>query len=255
PLPGEGFTWERVGDRPIEADDLAFTDDGALWAASADGPYHLDLTDGFPGRWVLIDEPSLHGAILPLGPDTLVGNTGASIYRSVDGGTTWEEVYDGAGDHGLYEVPAGYPFAGRVLSGASQEIAYSADRAASFTRAVVPGQGGGEVAGAADFVSLPPGSSHPGRILATGRWGVTVSDDGGETFSESGLYRFLYYLGERIGVVEHPGGGHRIIAGGRINAQADLRVWVSDDGGATWGPDSAGVPLPEGPPDGVGGGV
>src|SRR5690606_18544255 len=116
-------------------------------------------------------------------------------------------------------------------------------------------QGGNEVAGAADFVSLPPGSTHPGRILATGRWGVTVSDDGGETFSESGLYRFLYYLGERIGVVEHPGGGHRIIAGGRINAQADLRVWVSDDGGATWGPDSAGVPLPEGPPDGVGGGV
>src|SRR5690606_40706369 len=77
PLPGEGFEWERVGDRPIEADDLAFTDDGALWAASADGPYHLDLTEGFPGRWVLIDEPSLHGAILPLGPDTLVGNTGA----------------------------------------------------------------------------------------------------------------------------------------------------------------------------------
>src|SRR5690606_26054090 len=186
---------------------LAFTDDGTLWAASADGPYHLDLTDGFPGRSVLIDEPSLHGAILPLGPDTLVGNTGASIYRSVDGGTTWEEVYDGAGDHGLDEVPAGYPFAGRVLSGASQDIAYSAGRAASFTQAIVPGQGGNEVAGAADFVSLPPGSSHPGRILAAGQWGVTVSDDGGATFSESGLYRFLYYVGEAVGVVARPGGG------------------------------------------------
>ncbi|HLT47803.1 MAG TPA: hypothetical protein VK002_11290, partial [Rubricoccaceae bacterium] len=114
PLPGEGFTWERVGDRPIEAQDLAFDHDGTLWAASADGPYHLDLTDGFPGRWVLIDEPSLHGAILPLGPDTLVGNTGASTRRSLDGGYTWEEVYDGAGDEGLYEVPGGHPFAGRV---------------------------------------------------------------------------------------------------------------------------------------------
>src|SRR5690606_12808523 len=115
PLPGEGFTWERVGDRPIEADDLAFTDDGTLWAASADGPCHHALTDGFPGRWVLIDEPSLHGATLPLGPDTLVGNTGASTRRSLDGGATWEEVYDGAGDEGLYEVPGGHPFAGRVL--------------------------------------------------------------------------------------------------------------------------------------------
>src|SRR5690606_37554212 len=159
------------------------------------------------------------------------------------------------GDEGLYEVPGGHPFAGRVLTGASQDIAYSADRAASFTQAIVPGQGGNEVAGAADFVSLPPGSTHPGRILATGRRGVTVSDDGGETFSESGLYRFLYYVGEAVGVVERPGGGYAAVMAGRINAHAYDRVWVSEDGGETWGPDSAGVPLPEGPPDGVGGGV
>src|SRR5690606_16871226 len=206
-------------------------------------------------RWVRLKDIPIDAAILPLGADTLVGNTGASTYRSLDGGLTWEEVYDGAGDDGLYEVPAGHPFAGRVLTGASEDIAYSADRAASFTQAVVPGQGGGHLTGAADFVSLPPGSSHPGRILAAGKGGVTASDDGGQTFSESGLYRFLYYLGERLGVVERPGGGHRVIAGGWINMQAYERVWVSDDGGATWGPDSAGVPLPEGPPSGVGGGV
>ncbi|HLT48541.1 MAG TPA: sialidase family protein, partial [Rubricoccaceae bacterium] len=251
PLPGEGFTWERVGDVGIEADDLAFDDDGTLWAAGIAGPYRLDLTDGFPGRWVRLKDIAIDAAILPLGTDTLVGTTGASTYRSLDGGYTWEEVYDGAGDHGLYEVPEGYPFAGRVLSGASQEIAYSADRAASFTQAVVPGQGGAEVAGAADFVSLPPGSSHPGRILAAGRWGVTVSDDGGATFQEGGLYRFLYYNGERLGVVERPGGGYRVIAGGWINMQPYERVWVSEDGGATWGPDSAGIRLPEGPPYGV----
>src|SRR5690606_40384960 len=168
PLPGEGFTWERVGDRGLDLDDLAFADDGTLWA-TANGPFRLDLTLGFPGRWVrLKDFAALNDAILPLGPDTLVGNTGASTRRSLDGGYTWEEVYDGAGDEGLYEVPGGHPFAGRVLTGASEDVAYSTDRAASFTRAVVPGQGGGEVAGAADFVSLPPGSSHPGRILAAG---------------------------------------------------------------------------------------
>src|SRR5690606_2914646 len=219
PLPGEGFTWERVGDRPIEAQDLAFADDGTLWAASADGPYRLDLTDGFPGRWVLRADRYLGSAILPLGADTLVGTTGGATHRSLDGGRTWEEVYD-EGDHGLYEVPEGYPFAGRVLTGASQDIAYSADRAASFTQAIVPGQGGNEVAGAADFVSLPPGSSHPGRILAAGQWGVTVSDDGGETFRESGLYRFFYYVGEAVGVVERPGGGYATVMAGRISGQA-----------------------------------
>ncbi|HLT46497.1 MAG TPA: T9SS type A sorting domain-containing protein, partial [Rubricoccaceae bacterium] len=52
-----------------------------------------------------------------------------------------------------------------------------------------------------------------------------------------------------------PGGGYAAVMAGRINAHAYDRVWVSEDGGETWGPDSAGVPLPEGPPDGVGGGV
>src|SRR5690606_18163802 len=203
-------------------------------------------------RWVRLKDIPIDAAILPLGPDTLVGNTGASTRRSLDGGYTWEEVYDGAGDDGLYEVPAGYPFAGRVLTGASQEIAYSADRAASFTQAIVPGQGGNEVAGAADFVSLPPGSTHPGRILATGRWGVTVSDDGGETFRAGGVRRCPYHGGEAVGVVARAGGGYAAVRAGRISGQASDRVWVSDAGGEMGGPDSAGVPLPEGPPTGVG---
>ncbi|HLT48159.1 MAG TPA: T9SS type A sorting domain-containing protein, partial [Rubricoccaceae bacterium] len=46
--------------------------------------------------------------------------------------------------------------------------------------------------------------------------------------------------------------GYRVIAGGWINMQPYERVWVSEDGGATWGPDSAGIRLPEGPPYGVG---
>src|SRR5690606_4686390 len=232
-----------------------FDHDGTLWAATIYGPQRLDLTLGFPGRWVRLKDIPIDAAILPLGPDPLAGNTGASTRRSLDGGYTWEEVYDRAGDDGPAEVPPGHPFAGRVLTGASQEIAYSADRAASFTRSVGPGQGGAEVAGAADFVSLPPGSSHPGRLLAAGRWGVTVSDDGGETYVESGLYRFLYYNGEQLGVVERPGGGYRVIAGGWINMQPYERVWVSEDGGETWGPDSAGGRRLEGPPFGGGGGV
>src|SRR5690606_41599700 len=106
PEPGDGFTWEQVGDVPIDALDLAFGPDSTLWASAPSGPYCLDTTQGFPGTWVLAgDERSLR-ALLPLGRgpsgDTLLANTGSTTKRSVDGGQTWEEVYD-EGDEGLYE--------------------------------------------------------------------------------------------------------------------------------------------------------
>ncbi|MDX1419326.1 MAG: hypothetical protein R3181_05115 [Rubricoccaceae bacterium] len=173
--------------------------------------------------------------------------------RSLDGGFTWQQV-DDLGDYGLYEVPLGSPWDGRVLTGALVGIAYSTDRGGSFTEAEVPGQGTGSWAGAHDFVALPPGSSAPGRVLAAGRWGVNLSDDGGERYRESGLWRAVYYVGERLGVVEQEGGDVRALLLGRISGQEGTRAWWSDDGGEAWGPEG-GMALPEGPPFGVGGGA
>jgi hypothetical protein len=256
PLPGEGFTWEHVGDRPISPSDLTFGADGTLWAAAADGPHRLDLTGGFPGRWVLLYPSGLFNyAILPLGPDTLLASTSATTRRSLDGGSSWAVAYD-EGGHGLYAVPLSYSFGGRVLTGELTDAAYSTDRGGSYTQSVIPGQGTGVSAGADDFVALPVGSSHPGRILMAGRWGVSISDDGGATFRESGLYGATFgYVGEALGVVERSGGGYSAVMAGRISGQADSRVWVSENGGETWRPDGGGVHIPEGPPFGVGGGA
>src|SRR5690606_21565443 len=145
-------------------------------------------------------EFGLARATLPIGgdgpggpePDTLVAVTFGSTRRSVDGGQTWEVVHSTGGE-AVYEIPARLPYAGRILTGATGAIAYSEDRGASFTPSVVPGQLG-SYGGANDFVALPPGSDHPGRILAAGRWGVNVSDDGGATFRESGLWQAAYYV-------------------------------------------------------------
>jgi hypothetical protein len=259
PLPGEGFDWEHVGDRAIQPFDLAFGPDGTLWATANYGPHRLDLTGGSPGVWVLLtgDGAALTGAILPLGRgpsgDTLVAATsGGSTRRSTDGGAMWAEVYD-EGWLGLYEVPAGLPYAGRVLLGDPQDVAYSDDRAASFVPAVMPLSGGG-ASGASDFAALPQGASNPGRILAAADYGAALSDDGGATFRESGLW-VAGHRGERVGVVggDAGEGGHRAVLAGLVNGQPDYRAWTSDDG-ETWLPEG-GVRLPEGPPFGVGGGA
>src|SRR5690606_2361089 len=127
------------------------------------------------------------------------------------------------GRKGLYEVPAGYPFAGRILTGATTAIAYSDDRAADFTASVVPDNGA--PSGADAFVALPPGSSHPGRVLAAGRWGVTLSGDGGQTFTGGGPHEILLYLGEGVAVVEGVDGGAVALAGVLVGGTGLHRAW------------------------------
>src|SRR5690606_33415015 len=121
--------------------------------------------------------------------DTLVATTGGSTARSVDGGQTWAQVHN-RGWKGLYEVPAGLPHAGRILvgtnNGLANAVAYSDDRAATFTPSDMPSNDGDNAGGANDFVALPEGSAHAGRILAAGDWGVNISDNGGATFRKSG---------------------------------------------------------------------
>jgi hypothetical protein len=106
-------------------------------------------------------------------------------------------------------------------------------------------------ADAGAFVALPEDSEHPGRILAAGRWGVNVSDDGGATFYASSLWQAGYYYGYGVATVRQPGGEPSgVVAGGEVNAQPHARVWSSADEGETWGPGD-GQHLPEGPPNGA----
>src|SRR5690606_21258721 len=144
PEPGDGFDWERVGDRPINAYDLAFGPDGTLYANGNHGIYRLDLSGGFPGAWEHRYEGGVFsGALVALGgdgpdgpgPDTLLATTSTGVVRSADGGYTWEGVYTNlALQRGpLYEVPLGLPHAGRLLVASYRDGAYSDDRGDTWT--------------------------------------------------------------------------------------------------------------------------
>jgi hypothetical protein len=122
----QALAFERVGDRPISANDLAFEEDGTLWAIRS---YVWRLP---PGGTAWEEVTLVSGSyILPLDPDTLLAGN-HHVLRSLDGGQTWVEVSDDGEQ--LFEAPA----SGTLLAGmrTSTGVLYSHDRGATWA----PGQ-------------------------------------------------------------------------------------------------------------------
>lgn len=242
--PGSGFDWQRVGDYPIHTRALAFgpdslgRPDALLWVSSGEGDLlRLDATaaGGASGTWVLVNDRFTDDYILPLSADTLLV-AGDDIIRSTDGGVTFEVVAERENSDivTLAEVPAGTPYAGRLVAGEDSgaptpdDTRYSDDRGATWATAATPDYGGGEA-----LVVLPVGSAWAGRVVSAARArGVMLSDDGGETYYESGLWA-PEYGGDAACLVVGPGGGVRVVVAYSTGGGSGL-VWVSDDGGQTW---------------------
>ena len=222
-LSGGLLTWERVGDRPIDAKALAFDGDGTLYACDHVEVLRLDPSGGFPGVWELRSDRAGGDAMLALGPDTVFVTSDTYTERSTDGGRTWATVYDsGTGAaFGLHEAPSGTPLAGTLFVGGFP-FGASGDRGATWEeRGAIPGLGASPTA----YAALASGSS---------LWGFN---------------RFVTYA---VAVTRAPAGGERVVVVGVDATAPHVRAWYSDDGGETWAPE-AGYPLPE-PPDGVGAG-
>ena len=270
PAPGTGvFTWERVGDRPLDATGFSFAPGGRLlaaddsvWAFEPDAP-------GLPsGRWSrALNRPGgVIDAVLALDPasDTLLighGN-GALLSRSVDGSATWTIVNgDLSGTvvggpetpDGFFVVPTGHAYAGRLLAGGVS--IYSDDRGATWTEAPqgVPPNSRGF---AHVFAALPSG-----RILMGSNTGLATSDDGGASYAVTPLWG--PYWTDGLTALATPGsmqsgqpscglpGGalcDGAVAVGFSSQLPDIRAWRTADGGRTW---SESVALPQ-PNDGVG---
>src|SRR5690606_10724445 len=175
---GDTLLFERVGVQPLKARDIAFDDDGALWATAT----RVYLLPPGGDTWEEVsDPPGAYQYVLPLTPDTLFISFNA-VRRSLDGGQTWSQVY-GEGE-ALYEAP----LSGILLTGmrVGSGVAYSHDRGATWQPGEI--ETGTWVPVAEAFAELPEGHTHAGRVVAACWAGLSYSDDGGVTWEKSSLW-------------------------------------------------------------------
>ena len=261
PAPGTGaWTWQTLGEEPVNARELVFNEAGDLLAMDSD-LYRYDFATG---QWSLNDDiPNIVGNIrsaLTLGGDTLIA--ARFLSRSLDGGLTWEyPCYDtdasertcdrlsvDATSHAIHEVTSG-PWAGRLLAGM---VLYSDDRGASWTTGAVLANETNWGFKMHDFAPLPSG-----RILGAGDYGAGVSDDGGASWDATDLFAPYGFEGEAIAAWATPGSVQAHTAGGPAPAcgLADATLcegaviltsgpdpgvaghgeaWWTNDGGRSW---------------------
>ncbi|MEM1055676.1 MAG: T9SS type A sorting domain-containing protein [Bacteroidota bacterium] len=257
--PGAGFTWERLGTPPFDAEFFTHAPDGSLWSSGVSIDYDdaIYVYDEVANTWRdTTSIPNDAEALVFLSPDTLLVHYRSDVHRSVDGGRTWEETYNARGEDLLVVAPLGLPRSGgRLFTGGHDRrvsrhtygLAYSTDRGRSFIESVYdPALFGTDAIRAWTMAILTRGP-HSGRVLHGGLGGIAISDDGGESFRPSGLWEIDARGYSRFGVRritegEGPDGQPRVFALYGNNEVPHLGVSYSDDGGDTWGPR---VPLPD----------
>ena len=252
PGPGEGaFTWERLGDVPVNPAALAWTPQGRLVANGSFATYNvLNALAGQAGIWERYDAPQSYspGLIVLSDGTVLIGQR--TIDRSTNGGLTWVRTCDSSVDGcvgpdtfpSFRELPAGHPHAGRVISGTRL---YSDDRGATWTQAGYTGPQA-DPPDIADVAVLPSG-----RLLAASDgWGLLSSDDGGASWTaHPTLYAPYRYATYAVTPFATPGSVQSgapscgladtslcegAVAIGTDATDAYNRVWLTSDGGRTW---------------------
>ena len=174
------------------------------------------------------------------GPDTLF--VGGGLYRSVDGGETFDRVESPAGGRdgrispsgALDRFPYDSPYPGRLVSGDSPSTVYSDDGGDTWTRA--------ETSPYLQAFRLHTFRS--GRVVAAGFYGAVLSRDGGQTYDiVPTLYdstQIRFDLTEMLMldgfVTGQPGDSEegRLLVVGTQAGRPSTYVWASDDEGETW---------------------
>ena len=209
-----GRRWTFAGLEGDDAMNLVRQPDGALWVAghgvlkkSTDGAATWDDVDpdGLPGK-------DVHGfAIDPNDAGTVYAAiAGEGLYRSADGGKSFEEVSSGVGPavYGLAVTPSG-----RLLAADERGVSASDDGGATW-KVVLE-----KVA-----VGLTVSPEDEDTILVTTATGIDRSTDGGLTWNE---------------VQPIPDGAWPVAFSPSDSERAyvvgfDRKLYRSDDAGATW---------------------
>ena len=239
--------WEPLGDARQQLRAIGFSGDPVaptVWGGGT-GLYRLNAVDG---AWEEVFFRPLDGPILFLGdpydaagPDTLF--VGVGLYRSVDGGQTFDRVESPAGgpngrvdpNGALDQFSSDSPYPGRLVSGDGRETVYSDDGGDTWTRSEP----------SVEYYGFRLHTFRSGRVVAAGFYGAVLSRDGGQTYE---AIPALYGPGSAPGfdltemvmldgfVTGQPGDsqeGRLIIIGTQAGRPATY-AWASDDEGETW---------------------
>ena len=241
--------WEPLGDARQQLQAFTFSgdpDQPTIWGGDS-GVYRLDQIDG---AWEQVYLFPQGGPMLFLGdpfgetpPDTLL--VGRGLYRSVDGGETFDEILeppnpDGSrrsriGSRGvLDQFPYDSPYPGRLVSGHSPATVYSDDGGDTWTRTETSPR----------LQTFRLHTFRSGRVVAAGFYGAVLSTDGGRTYDiVPALYdttQIGFDLTEMLMldgfVTGRPGDSTegRLLIIGTQAGRPSTYAWASDDEGETW---------------------
>jgi hypothetical protein len=225
------LTFEAVGDRPIDASDLAFDAD-TLWAVGTD-LWRLP-PDG--AAWEEVSDDGEHLFEAPSSSTLLAGTrAGSGVIYSEDRGATWLPGLISAGTwspwaEAFAELPPEHPQAGRLVAACWAGMSYSDGGGQTWQKSSLWTDGGRY-----DAHSVAVGVD--GRVYAAfyevGVTGLQVaaSDDGGQTYAVA--YQFGVLTGIGVRIVALPGGADPSM-GVLIVVEYGGKVRRSDDGAASW---------------------
>lgn len=224
-----GKTWlPRVGDLPdVPVYSLALVPgrEDRLYAGTLDGVWGT-RDGGETWRKLTGDLPEVAkvtSLLVPSGePDTVIAGTWRRAYKSTDGGHTWRGVFDGMFlDSEVFAlVPTGQP--GEMWAPTCNWVYQSQDGGESWRRFVT----GMDERRATSFATL-----EWGRLLSGTVSGLYVSDDEGRHWRRTSLDSLAIHT-----IAHHAGRPGRVFFG-----TDGAGVWVSNDGGDSLRPSSAGM--------------
>jgi photosystem II stability/assembly factor-like uncharacterized protein len=226
-----GKTWSaRAGGLPSEEPiyTLALTPghEGRIYAGTLSGVFGTE--DG-GGSWhrLTADVPAMQKVtsllVDPDHPDSVIAGTWRQAYKSDDAGKTWAGVFNGmvldSEVFSLIPVP-GKP--GEIWASTCGWVYRTQDSGGKWERT----KEGFDERRTTSFAALPNG-----RLLAGTVAGLHISDDGGKTFHRVGDPGISVQS-----IAYHPEHPERVVFGTEGSG-----VWISDDGGSTLRPASAGM--------------